>query len=484
MVRRACGGVAGRGDGGRARREAPVRQPGDERVLGYAPEEFLGMASDLAGLAEAVIHPEDREYALRELAETATGGTRRPVPVRARHKDGSWRHLEGHINNLSADPAVEGIVFVSRDVTRRVRAEAEARTLNRRLEALVEERTAHLKALVTELEERERVLGESEERFRLVARATKEAIWDDDLVADEQAWYGAVERVLGYPPGYVTDRAWWEERVHREDRARVLAKVGDVLRAGGAETWSDEYHFLRVDGSLAVVVDRGFMVRDPSTGEPVRMLGSMADVMERRRAEELLRESEERFRITFDSTAAGMAHVSLDGGWLRVNDKLSEIVGYEREELLQKTFQDITHPDDLDADLGYVERMLAGEISEYSMEKRYVRKDRSRVWINLSASLVRNSSSGDPYFFVSVVEDVTERKLRELVPDGMTPREMRVLQHIVCGRTNPEIARSLLYSLGTVKLCVRRIISKLGVENRKQAASRAVEIGLVSPTGT
>ena len=454
--------------------------PAVRRVLGYAPEELLGMASDLAGLAAAIIHPEDREYALRELAEATRGGLRRPVPVRARHKDGSWRHLEGHIDDLSDEPAVSGIVFVSRDVSRRVRAEAEARRLNRRLEATVEERTARLRALVFRLEERERVLGESEERFRLVAAATQEAIWDDNLASDERAWHGAVERVLGRPPGSVTDRAWWEERVHPEDRARVLAKVEDVLSTDGEQTWSDEYRFLRADGSYAVVVDRGYVVRDPGTGEPARMVGSMADVTERRRTEERLRESEERFRITFEAAAVGMAHVALDGGWLRVNDKLSEIVGYAREELLSLTFQDITHPDDLDADLGYVERMLNGDIQTYSMVKRYIRGDRSRVWVNLTVSLIRKPS-GQPDCFVSVIEDVTARKLEELVPDGLTPREMRILQQIVAGRTNPQIAHDLLYSLGTVKLCVQRVISKLGVENRKQAASRAVEIGLVPP---
>ena len=84
----------------------------------------------------------------------------------------------------------------------------------------------------------------------------------------------------------------------------------------------------------------------------------------------------------------GIAHVGADGRWLRVNDKLCAIVGYPREELLELTFQDITYPDDLETDLGYMRQVLSGEIPTYSTEKRYIRKDRSLVWINLTVSLL------------------------------------------------------------------------------------------------
>ncbi|MCK5712516.1 MAG: PAS domain S-box protein, partial [Hyphomicrobiaceae bacterium] len=89
-----------------------------------------------------------------------------------------------------------------------------------------------------------------------------------------------------------------------------------------------------------------------------------------------LRESEERFRATFEQAAVGIALVATDGRWLRVNQRLCNIVGYSMEKMMQLTFQDITHPDDLQADLQYVEQMLAGKIKTYSMEKRYIRKDR------------------------------------------------------------------------------------------------------------
>jgi PAS domain S-box-containing protein len=125
-----------------------------------------------------------------------------------------------------------------------------------------------------------------------------------------------------------------------------------------------------------------------------------------------LRRTEELFRATFEQAAVGIAHVGLDGRWLRVNRRLAAIVGYEKDELLALTFQDITHPHDLDADLANLRALLAGEIDNYEMEKRYIRKDGSAVWVNLSASLVRDPD-GAPEYFISVVEDIDRRKVSE-----------------------------------------------------------------------
>jgi len=136
------------------------------------------------------------------------------------------------------------------------------------------------------------------------------------------------------------------------------------------------------------------------------------NALARRRHELSLRESEEVSRVTFEQAAVGIAHVGTDGRWLRVNDKLCSIVGYLHEELLQLTFQDITHPDDLETDLNHMRQVLSGGIKTYSTEKRYIRKDRSLVWINLTVSLVR-TAAGEPRHFISVVEDISERKRAE-----------------------------------------------------------------------
>lgn len=151
--------------------------------------------------------------------------------------------------------------------------------------------------------------------------------------------------------------------------------------------------------------------RTPET--PLPDITEIAAVGRRIDASEAARkETEDRFRATFEQAAVGIAHVSPDGGWLRANQRLCGIVGYDLEELLSKTFQDITHPDDLDADLSYVRQMLFGEIQTYSMDKRYLHKGGDIVWINLTVALVRRSD-GNPDYFISVVEDINRRKQAE-----------------------------------------------------------------------
>lgn len=126
----------------------------------------------------------------------------------------------------------------------------------------------------------------------------------------------------------------------------------------------------------------------------------------------ILPEEERLFASAFQYAAIGMALVATDGHWLMVNKALCDLVGYEEEELLSLTFQDITHPDDLNEDLQYVQKMLAGELETYQMEKRYLHKDGSTIFILLSVSLVRDETS-KPLFFISQIQNISERKLLE-----------------------------------------------------------------------
>jgi PAS domain S-box-containing protein len=122
--------------------------------------------------------------------------------------------------------------------------------------------------------------------------------------------------------------------------------------------------------------------------------------------------SDSLFQSAFEFAAIGMALVSPEGKWLRVNRAICEITGYTEAELLARTFQDITHPEDLEADLENVRKMLAGEIKTYQMEKRYFHKNGSIVWILLSVSLVR-TKSGEPLFFIGQIQDITRQKASE-----------------------------------------------------------------------
>ena len=136
---------------------------------------------------------------------------------------------------------------------------------------------------------------------------------------------------------------------------------------------------------------------------------SIRDITERKHAEEALRESEELFRSVMDHSAIGIALVAPEGHWLRVNQAVCDMLGYSREEFLATDFQSITYPDDLDADLQQVQQLLAGEQESYQMEKRYTHKSGRIVWALLTVSLVKQAN-GEPRFFISQIQDITERK--------------------------------------------------------------------------
>jgi PAS domain S-box-containing protein len=189
--------------------------------------------------------------------------------------------------------------------------------------------------------------------------------------------------------------------------------IEDILCRLSNRQTLDEYEArLRCkDGSVRHVLINSNVLWDD--GEFVHTRCFTRDVTERKQAEEALQQSEERFRASFDQAAVGIAHVGLDGRWLRVNQKLCDIVGYSREELIRLTFQEITHPDDLREDLDHLRRLVAGEVRTYAVEKRYVRKDGRTVWSNLTVSLVGSSTGPNPAYFVSVVEDIAARKQAE-----------------------------------------------------------------------
>ncbi|MCB1932397.1 MAG: PAS domain S-box protein [Candidatus Accumulibacter sp.] len=141
-----------------------------------------------------------------------------------------------------------------------------------------------------------------------------------------------------------------------------------------------------------------------------------------------LRESEESFRATFEQAAVGIAQVAPDGSWLEVNQRLCDIVGYSREEMLKLSFQDITHPDDLATDLQLVGEVLAASRKTYNLEKRYLHKSGAIVWIRLTVALLR-AQDGAPKYFVAVIEDITDRKLAEAALRESEERQRMFIDH-------------------------------------------------------
>jgi len=255
---------------------------------------------------------------------------------------------------------------------------------------------------------------------RAVSASSNGIVITDPKLPDDPIVYvnPAFERISGYPVDEVLghncrflqgeDRdqpALGELRasLKEERESKVILKN---YRKDGTPFWNELY--------VSPVHDED--------GRLTNFVGVQNDITERRRIEEVLRESEERFRATFEHAAIGAAQVGVDGRWLRINRRLGEIVDYEPEELLEISFQDITHPDDLEGDLELMRRLLEDEVQTYTIEKRYVRRDGSTVWVNLTVSLVRDSS-GEPTYFIAVVEDISERKKTEEERDLLLVRE-------------------------------------------------------------
>ncbi len=218
----------------------------------------------------------------------------------------------------------------------------------------------------------------------------------------------AGRRMVGLPADRRVEETQIPEYYPEEERRFAADVIVKEMVACGK--WSGETYFRNWQTGAAIPVsDEHFLIRDPASGRVLGMGTITRDISEARRTARALRESEERFRLTLDEAPIGMALVALDGRFLRVNRALCEIVGYAPEELTGLTFQAITHPDDLDADVTLHDRLARGEIPRYQLEKRYLRKDGSVVHILLSRAVVR-SREGAPLYFVAQIEDISERK--------------------------------------------------------------------------
>ncbi len=319
-----------------------------------------------------------------------------------------------------------------RDISDRKLAEAKISQLNQELEGRVAQRTKQLEKAMDEIKT-------SNQRLNLALDIAKIDSWEWEIATNKIYWNRQPKQLLGEGwENLESSYQDWENRVHPEDLPKVLAAVQKALDEH--QDYVCQYRVVWEDASIHWLDALGRAYYD-SAGKPVKMIGMLQDITDRKQAQQKLKDSEERFRATFEQAAVGIAHVDLNGRWLRVNQRLCEIVGYSSEELLELTFQDITHPNDLEKDLDYVRQMIAGEIETYSMEKRYIRKDKTIVWIELTVSLVsENPNVGTfhgmslhqpngmslhqpnetslpqsvPKYFISVIEDISDRKQAEV----------------------------------------------------------------------
>ena len=202
-------------------------------------------------------------------------------------------------------------------------------------------------------------------------------------------------------------------------------------------------------------------------GEVTHFAAAQLDVTERRRVEDELRRSEEEFRSLFDLSAIGMTQVSPEGRYLRVNRKLCQMLGYSEQELLQLTLHEVTHPDDREASAARLSSSFTGEPEEYSIEKRYVRKDGAIIWGLVNWTIVRDAE-GRPLRSIANIQDITERKRAETAL-----RESQALNQAVLGSLAAHIA--VLDRGGTI-IAVNDAWKRFARENGAAAIADSVGI--------
>ncbi len=321
------------------------------------------------------LHPDDRGPTRQLWADSVAGRHPYDVEYRVRRRDGEYRW------------------FKTRGVPIR---DGEGRTV----------RWFGSCTDITDLRQTEEALRASERRFRTFVDHAADAFF---LHEAGTARVLDVNRRACESLGYTRDELIGMNAFDFDPDHTPARREGLLRQLAAGKTAAFESRHRRKDGTVFPVEVRAQEFRAGGR----RFLVSLArDITERKRAEEALRESEERFRGTFENAAVGIAHADLEGRFLRVNEKLCDILGYSREELLTRKAQDVTCPEDWAADLEQVGPLLRGELPSFSRDKRFIRRDGSPVWVAVSISLQRDAA-GRPLNFIAVARDIEHRKRLE-----------------------------------------------------------------------
>jgi PAS domain S-box-containing protein len=272
--------------------------------------------------------------------------------------------------------------------------------------------TAQQIAIVRRRLRAEEQLRQANARLQWTVRGSSIGLWEIEM-PDGDLHHGRVDFTnvwerLGYAGAAVpTDLPGALALLHSDDREPFEHALTAYL-AGETPEFEIEVRVRHRDATYHWILKRGVAVHD-AAGKPVRFVGTDLDITARKQAEGALRQSEERFRGTFENAAVGIAHMDADGRYLRVNQKLCDILGYSRAELLEMSCRQIVHPDDLVLDHDQFLTLMRGEVASVSAEKRYLRKDGSPAWVNLSASL-QADAAGQPAYAIEIIEDISEQK--------------------------------------------------------------------------
>jgi PAS domain S-box-containing protein len=259
-----------------------------------------------------------------------------------------------------------------------------------------------------EIKQRTEAARRSERELRDVVNTVPAHVWSTspegqvDFVNDRWSQFTglALDEAFGWK---------WEAVVHPDDRTRFVADWHTAVKNGQA--MEGEARVRRSDGEYCTWFIRNVPLRD-ETGKLIRWYGTAIDIEDRKRAEQALRKSEERWRSVFENSAIGVALTDLKGHFLAANHVYQAIVGYTEEELHALNFLDVTHEDYREANWALITELLEGKRQQFQIEKKYRRKDGSFIWVSNNVSLVPGTERV-PRFIMALSEDITERKRAE-----------------------------------------------------------------------
>ncbi|MDP1993222.1 MAG: PAS domain S-box protein [Syntrophales bacterium] len=270
--------------------------------------------------------------------------------------------------------------------------------------------TQRIRGLEQSLSERKQAmvaLRENEVRCCTILMSIEDGYFEVDLAGNFTFFNDSVCRMLGYSQAELLGMN--SRQYTDEENGQKLYQVFNKIFRTGEPARGFDHEIIRKDGTRLYIESSASLIRNIYS-HPVGFRGIMRNITGRRRAEEALRKSKERFQAIFKQTAVGVAETEMvTGRFLTVNRRLCELVGRSEEELLATTFQAITHPDDLHLHEEKTALLLAGKIEHYTLEKRYVSKDGAIIWVNLKVSPIRKPGD-EPARNIVVVEDITERK--------------------------------------------------------------------------
>ena len=345
-------------------------------LLGYDENDIGDSLDDWATL----LHPDERDWILK-FQDDFLAGTAPTVTVeyRLRHKDGSYRWIVAH-----------GLV---------VRDEQGKAC-----------RLVGSHGDITDRKQAEEALQRSEERLRLAQQVAGVGTFEWNVQTGVNTWTPELEALYGLSPGsFPQTEAAWENLIYPDDRAEAMRRRVQTLETG--EPAEGEWRVVWPDGSVHWLAERWQAFKDDS-GKPLRLIGVNIDITDRKRTEEALRQSERRFRNYFEQGLIGMSVTSVDKRWLEVNDRLCEMLGYRREELVQTNWAVVTHPDDVEPNRRLFNPLLAGEIEHFTLNKRYLKKDGSIVHATIYTRAFRKDDATIDHI-VTLIEDITARKQAE-----------------------------------------------------------------------